>query len=162
VVTACLLAVLAASPSAATCQKSRPFVLAAIVPAGLGLDAESPDGLLVAAVWPDGRIVRARVASDPKRGHVEARLSEPQVAELAQFIAGTDVWTWKAPGLPPDVGSDFLFICLDGRQTHIESRDRTLSPPARIRQYLIDLPLRNPAAAKVPRHWMTWLEGSVR
>lgn len=73
------------------------------------------DAGLLAAVWRDGRVVRARSESDIGRVYVEGLLSEKQLAETRRFLAENIpvLRREQADTVPDDAGFDTFYVRSD-------------------------------------------------
>jgi hypothetical protein len=150
-----ILIVLAALPPGASCGADEPAIAVAML-SGLG---PSPSGL-VAAVWSDGRILRAKVPADPSQGYVEARLLAAQVAALDRLISESGIWSWKQPGMPLDFPEDLISVCGAGRRASFRDTPgmRKASPQRRLTEYLLELPVDALRAIEEPgpQVWIRW------
>jgi hypothetical protein len=150
-----ILLVLATLPAGESCGAHEPAIAVAVL-TGLG---PSPSGL-VAAVWPDGRMLRAKVPADPRQGYVEARLLSAQVEALDRFISESGIWSWKQPGMPIDFPEDLLSVCAAGRRASFRDTPgmRKASPQRRRTEYLLELPVDAARAIEEPgpQVWIRW------
>src|SRR5260221_6418018 len=106
-----ILIVLASLPPGTSCGADEPTIAVGIL-SGLG---PSPSGL-VAAVWSNGRMLRAKVPADPRQGYVEARLPAAQVEALDRLVSESGIWSWKQPSMPLDLPEDLISVCVTDRR----------------------------------------------
>ena len=149
-----LAATMAAFPTLTpACRVGDPLVAIAMMP---GL-TNTPLGVVV-AVWPDGRILRARVATDPERGHVVGKLSEAEMATLLRVVSESGIWKSTQPSMPFDVREDLIAVCKGARRRSLT--DMTGSHPRsaqrRLERFLRNLRVVEPAATQVPEDWINW------
>jgi hypothetical protein len=114
----------------------------------------------VAAVWSNGRMLRAKVPADPRQGYVEAQLPAAQVEALDRFVAQSDIWSWKQPNMPFDFPEDLISVCVADRRRSFRDTPgmRKASPQRRVAEYLLELPFEDPRPTEEPppQVWIKW------
>lgn len=139
------------------CAGGNPMLAVATEP-GLGKGSSG----VVVALWPDGVLLRARVPSDPSKGHVSGNLSPADLKSAIHFIESSAVWRWKQPLLALDLPDDLVVVCT-GERRHSWRETQGMDPASplpRIRTHLLRLPLTstmNPDATQ-PAGWRKWFE----
>ena len=119
----------------------------------------SPIGVVV-AVWPDGRILRAKVASDPGKGHVSGRLSEAQLARLNRVVSESGIWESKQPNMVSDSQEDLIAVCKGDRRRLLRDESGSRHPQSaqrRLERYLRNI--RVPVETRAPDvsdEWIAW------
>ena len=156
-----LVAAIAGSPTstADACRADEPFVATAMM-AGM---TNSPSGVVV-AVWPDGRILRAKLASNPRKGHVAGRLTDAQMAQLTKVVSQSTIWKWEQPSMPFDVREDLIMVCSGNSRRSLTdmSGAHPQSPQRRLERYLRNIKVPEPQAATVPEEWIDWFREEGR
>jgi hypothetical protein len=153
-VTALLSVLFLAAPVPPACPNGQPYV---VVAGTSGLGPGTVHGI-VAAIWPDGRVLRAQDPSDTSQGCITGHAPGTEVVALTTLLQRLRIYELQRSFRGIDLPEAWLAVCTGGQRStwkHIAGATDAL---VQIQRFLVAIEISDARAIEEPRiqEWIQW------